>query len=101
MSADAAEGGHAQQGTATMNEPAGRNRTAARPISRSTAAATMVPLPAGLMRSQVAVFNGVRHDGGPVPDAEEISPLPVSVLRIAVRQAHTSNALIPRCPTLH
>ena len=49
---------------------------------------------------QMAVFNGVRRSRGRVHNAEEISPLRVSVLRIAVRQAHTSNALIPGCPAL-
>ena len=63
-------------------------------------AATIAPLPAGLMRPPVAVFKDVRRDGGPVPGTEEIPPLLVSVLRIAVRQAHTSNALIRQCPTL-
>lgn len=88
-SADLAEGRHAQQRTATMNGPAGRN-----------CQAIMVPSYAGLTGRPVAVFNGVRHSGGRVHGAEEISPLRVSVLRIAVRQAHTSNALIPRCPAL-
>lgn len=69
-----------------MNGPAGRNSKA-----------IMVPSYAG---RPVAVFNGVRRGGGPVHGAEEISPLRVSVLRIAVRQAHTSNALIPRRPAL-
>jgi hypothetical protein len=49
---------------------------------------------------RVAVGNGVRRSSGRVHGAEEISPLRVSVLRIAVRQAHTSNALIRPCPTL-
>jgi hypothetical protein len=49
---------------------------------------------------RVAEGNGVRRSGGRVHGAEEISPLRVSVLRIAVRQAHTSNALIRPCPTL-
>lgn len=89
MSADLAEGQHAQQRAAAMNGPAGRNSKA-----------IMTPSHAGLTGRPVAVVNGVRHRGGRVHGAEEISPLRVSVLRIAVRQAHTSNALIPRCPAL-
>lgn len=89
ISADLAEGRHAQQRMAAMNGPAGRNSKA-----------IMVPPYAGLTGRPVAVFNGVRCGGGRVHGAEEISPLRVSVLRIAVRQAHTSNALIPRCPAL-
>lgn len=89
ISADLAEGRHAQQRTATMNGPAGTNSKA-----------IMVPPYAGLTGRPVAAFNGVRRGGGRVHGAEEISPLRESVLRIAVRQAHTSNALIPRCPAL-
>jgi hypothetical protein len=89
MSADLAEGRHAQERAAAMNGPAGRNSKA-----------IMAPSHAGLTGRPVAVFNGVRHSGGRVDGAEEISPLRVSVLRIAVRQAHTSNALIPQCPAL-
>jgi hypothetical protein len=87
MSADLAEGRHAQQRAAAMNGPAARNSKA-----------IMAPSHAGLTGRPVTVFNGVRRSGGRVHGAEEISPLRVSVLRIAVRQAHTSNALIPAVP---
>jgi hypothetical protein len=53
---------------------------------------------AGLMGPPA--FNAGRAAVDPFLGAEEISPLRVSVLRIAVRQAHTSNALIPRRPAL-
>ena len=46
----------------------------------------------------MAVCTRVRRSSGRVPGVEEIFPLRVSVLRIAVRQAHTSKCLDPAVP---